>query len=301
MKTVLALSALFLTLALSAQTSDSVKIKASDPTQLYTFVEAYGGYNVTGSWEYGLGADIWEAGFRGNWAIKNVRIGVFLPTSYQDSYNYSWGLDDIAFDAGYQLHNNSGLYNSTLIIVGYSFGAEDNFFRMYDTDSRQTAQANRSCFNTFFINYVGAIKVSDKLAFYPGVEWFHRSYTKLSVGYVKDSTYLNSYIHTSGFKFSGTVSYDFNPKNFVQFYAGWSFENWNGANGQTSELDDYYSGISQKRLNMNIKYQHAFNAHAQGYVKLIYGNYSFDQPSEQWYWVEPNLVGLQLGFTYFLP
>jgi hypothetical protein len=51
---------------------------------------------------------------------------------------------------------------------------------------------------------------------------------------------------------------------------------------------------------MNIKYQHAFNAHAQGYVKLIYGNYSFDQPSEQWYWVEPNLVGLQLGFTYFL-
>jgi hypothetical protein len=185
--------------------------------------------------------------------------------------------------------------------VGYSFGSEDDFFRMYDADSRQTAHANRSCFNTFFINYVGAIKVSDKLAFYPSVEWFHRSYTKLSVGYVKDSTYVNSFIYTTGLKFSGTVSYDFNTKNFVQFYAGWSFENWTGANGQSSELDDFYSGITQKRLNMNVKYQHAFNPNAQGYVKLLYGMYSFDYPGEDWYWVEPNLVGLQLGFTYFLP
>ena len=149
MKSALVFSALFLSLVLSAQHADSIKIKASDPTQLYTFVEGYGGYNVAGTWQYGLYSDIWEAGFRGNWVIKNFRLGVFLPLS--NVYQETLGLNDVSIDAGYQIHNNSGFYNSTLLNAGYSFGAEDNFFAIYDKHVGRYAFSNRSCFNKFYI------------------------------------------------------------------------------------------------------------------------------------------------------
>ncbi len=298
MKIAYSLVALLLSFSVFSQNADFLKMKASDPTQIYTSVEGFGGYHVAGSWEHGLGTAVLETGFRGNWGIKRFRIGVLLPTS--NVSRETWGLDDVAVDAGYQLHNNSGFYNSTVINVGYSFGAEDNFFAIYDDDKCQTAFANRSCFNTFHVNYVGAIKFSDKLAFYPGVEWFKRSNTKFNVGYVRDSTYGNSDIYTNGLKFSGTVSYDFNAKNFVQLYAAWSFENWNGENGASTELDGFYNGISQKRFNINVKYQHAFGVHAQGYVNLLYKNYSFNLQEESQYCVYPSLIGLQLGVIYYL-
>ena len=96
MKNLFAILILFFAFSLSAQNAESVKIKASDPSQIYTFVEAYAGLNFLGQSPTSAGLDTWEAGFRGTWGIKKFRIGVHLPASNNQS-NFEV-FDDITLD-----------------------------------------------------------------------------------------------------------------------------------------------------------------------------------------------------------
>src|SRR5690606_34514606 len=113
--------------------------------------------------------DTWEAAFRGQWAVKKFRLGVLLPASNNTS-NFRV-FDDITLDAGYQIHNNSGIYNATVIGAGFvspaktaldPYSFEFEVVRIYP---------NVSNFNKYYFNYLGAIKFSEKLAFYLGLEW----------------------------------------------------------------------------------------------------------------------------------
>lgn len=252
MKNLLAILVLFFTFSLSAQNADSVKIKASDPTQLYTFVEGYGGLNFL-KVDYGQsglpGIDTWQFGFRGNWGIKKFRIGVDLSASNNSTENRVF--DDIEINAGYQIHNNSGFYNSTVINAGFISPSQDD---LWDLESQ--VYPKNSIFNTYYFNYVGALKLSEKFALYPAIEWFNRKNNPdaLYIYFDQDSSYSRSTIFSQGWKFSGIVSYDINPRNFLQLYVAWSTENWDAKYGSIEAQDQYLSSISEKRWSVNAKY-----------------------------------------------
>jgi hypothetical protein len=299
MKIILAFFALFSFAAISAQTSDSVKIKASDPTQLYTFVNVYGGLNFI-EFNYGQAGwpeiDTWEFGFRGNWAIKKFRIGVYLPASNNSTENRVF--DDIMIDAGYQLHNNSGFYNATVINAGFSSPTYDELFG--------NVYPNSSSFSKYFFNYVGALKLTNKLSFYPGIEWFKRTYGYYYTRYfydrnsgVIDTIISGPSVTSMGWKFSGIFSYDFNARNFVQFYASWSTENWNAMYGSSENLNAYLSSIVEQRLHISGKYQYAFSPYSQIYLQLLYNGYSMPETTKN-YPVEVSLYSFQLGYIFFL-
>ena len=297
MKTVLALSALFLSLSLSAQNADSVKIKASDPTQIYTFVEANAGISFLGQ-KFPGDFDTWEAGFRGTWGIKKFRIGVHLPvSSNQSSFEV---FDDITLDAGFQIHNNSGIYNTTVIGAGFVSPSQDDAIYPLIWFQDLAIYPYSSSLNKFYFNYLGALTITEKLHFYPGIEWYQRSNLQQSTFVLTDSiVYTTPSIFAYGFKFSGTLSYDFNPKNFLQLYSAWSSENWEGKYGDP-ELNTFYSDIVEKRFTMSLKYQYAITNYSQTFVKVSFNKYSssiFDIDND---YQEPNLFSFQLGFTYFL-
>jgi len=298
MKIILALIALFSCAALSAQTSDSVKIKASDPTQLYTFVEGYGGLNFIG-YNNGLPEiDTWQFGFRGNWAMKKFRMGVDLSASNNSTANRV--LDDVLIDMGYQIHNNTGIYNATVINAGFISPSQNDLW-----DSETFVYPKNSMFATYYFNYLGAIKISEKLAFYPGVEWFSRKNdTRTTYIYFgQDSSYSRSTIFSQGWKFSGTISYDINAKNFMQLYAARSTENWDAKYGSIPAEDAYLSAITEKRWHINVKYQHAFSPYSQLYLKLLYNDYLIDDGDYAADGIQGSVARLysfQLGFTYFL-
>jgi len=296
MKILFVLSALFLTLALSAQQTDSVKIKASDPTQIYTFVEGYGGLNFIGYNNAFPEIDTWQFGFRGNWEIKKFRLGVDLSASNNSTENRV--LDDIQIDAGYQIHNNSGLYNSTVINAGFISPSQEDLF-----DLDYYVYPKNSSFNTYFLNYVGALKFSEKLAFYPGIEWFNRKNNPDAYYIYPDSSYIRSTIFSQGWKYSGILSYDINSKNFLQLGAAWSIENWEAKYGSIEAQDNYLSSISVTRWSANLKYQHAFSPFTQAYVKLLYNDFIMtdaDYNDNAIRGVVARLYSFQLGFIYFL-
>jgi len=302
MKIILAFFASFSFAAISAQTSDSVKIKASDPTQLYTFVNVYGGLNFI-QVNYGQAGwpeiDTWEFGFRGNWAIKKFRIGVYLPASNNSAENRVF--DDITIDAGYQLHNNSGFYNATVINAGFTSPTQDELF-----DKEYAVYPNSSSFSKYYFNYVGALKLTSKLSFYPGIEWFKRTYGYYNPRYfynpstgVVDTIRSGSSVTSKGWKFSGMLSYDFNARNFIQAYASWSTENWNAKYGSSENLNAFLSLVKEQRLHISAKYQFAFSQYSQIYLSLLYNGYSMPEPATN-YLYKINLYSFQLGYVYFL-
>ena len=298
-----ALSAFFFSITLVAQQNDTLKIKASDPTQLYTFVEGYAGLNFI-AYPNGLPEiDTWQFGFRGNWAMKKFRIGVDLSASNNSTQNRI--LDDIKIDLGYQVHNNTGIYNTTLINVGFTSPTIDDGSLFPYNDLSMAVYPNTSTFYKIHVNYRGAVKISDKFAFYPGVEWFTKKNNPdaLYIFFDQDSSYSRSTVFSTGWKFSGTLSYDINPKNFVQIYAAWSTENWEAKYGSIPEQDAYFSGFSEKRWMAHVNYQHAFTPYAQAYAKLLYHDYRFDDGdprTDSYEGLVSRLYSFQLGFIYFL-
>ena len=149
MKNILAISVLFFAFSLSAQNADSLKIKASDPTQIYTFVEANAGISFLGQ-KFPGDFDTWEAGFRGTWGIKKFRIGVHLPvSSNQSSFEV---FDDITLDAGFQIHNNSGIYNTTVIGAGFVSPSQDDAIYPLIWFQDLAIYPNSSSLNKFYFN-----------------------------------------------------------------------------------------------------------------------------------------------------
>jgi hypothetical protein len=302
MKILLILQALFLTLAISAQQTDSLKIKASDPTQLYTFVEGYGGLNFLSMGNTGLDIDTWQFGFRGSWAIKRFLIGIELSSSNNVGIQYVF--DDIHIHTAYQVHNNTGLYNATVLRAGYtSPSVEVPFIGSYLYFRDYAVYPNNSIFSKYYFTYQGALKFSEKFSIYPEVQYSRRTLFESYVTIFPDSSYEQSRIESNGWTFSGTFSYDINPNNFLQLYVSWSVDNWTGKYGSSPEENDLLSTISENRFAVNLKYQHAFTPFSQAYIKLLYHDYllkgenlgfEIDQSPTQ------RLYSFQLGFIYFL-
>lgn len=300
MKIHFTLSVLLLSVSLLAQQKDTVLIKASDPTQIYTFVEGYAGLNffVSFSEQIPIDVDTWQFGFRGNWAMKKFRMGVDLSASNNSTANRI--LDDIQIDMGYQIHNNSGLYNATIINAGFISPSQDDLW-----DIGVHIYPKNSIFNTYYFNYLGAIKFSEKLALYPGIEWFNRRNDPNTtyIYFDQDSSYSGSTITSQGWKFSGTFSFDINTKNFLQLFAARSIEQWNAKYGSIPAENEYLSSISEKRWHINLKYQHAFSPYSQVYLKLLYNDYLIDDGDYYSDGIRGNverLYSFQLGFIYFL-
>ncbi len=287
------------TLLSRAQDSANAIIKASDPTQIYTFVEAYAGLNFLSKQEGVQGLDTWQAGFKGTWGIKKFKIGVHLPASNNQS-NFEV-FDDITLDAGYQIHNNSGVYNATVIGAGFVSPSQGDYNLPSIYFAHLSVYPYSSSLNKYYFNYLGAIKISKKFSFYPGIEWFQRSNTEQTSYFsLIDSTYsLTPAIFSNGFKFSGLFSYDINPKSFLQFYGSWSTESWEGKYG-SEELNAFYNEVWEKRFSMFLKYQYAITNYSQLFLVLSYYNYSSSLTDDISDYHQPNLYSLQLGFTYFL-
>ncbi len=301
MKIAPAILILFFSANLVAQNSDSLRIKASDPTQIFTFVEGYGGFKFLGN----SGAaptmlDTWEVGFRGFWGIKKFKLGVYLPMSNNTGYNRI--LDDISIHAGYQIHNNTGLYNATVINVGFVSPSHPDIYDHIKPLDDIMVYPNSSAFYKIYVGYVGALKFSEKVSLYPGLEWSQRTYSNETSSYFPNAGSDFSSIFTDAVKFSGMISYDFAPKNFVQLYLGWSVEKWEGKYG-SPEWNEYLSGITQRRVEGNLKYQYAITPAAQAYFNLRYNNLRFEDGYARMTSSGgglKQLMSLQLGFIYFL-
>lgn len=300
MKILTTFFAFALAISTFAQSSQERAIQASDPTQVYTFVEGYAGLNFLSNspTSYG-GLDTWEAGFRGTWGIKKFRIGVHLPASNNQT-NFRV-FDDITLDAGYQIHNNSGIYNATVIGAGFVSPSQDfslNTIQYYQ--QQMLVYPYSSNLNKYYFNYLGALKFTEKFSLYPGVEWFQRSKTDQASYQTSDTSYsLTPAIYSFGFKFSLIASYDFNAKNFLQIGAAYSTEDWQGKYGD-EPLNAFYSNISEQRLHLYLKYQYAISPFSQVYAKASYYTYSSNLIEASDYYQQPHLYGIQLGFTYFL-
>lgn len=302
MKSILLIQALILTLALSAQQTDSLRIKASDPTQLYTFVEGYGGLNFVGNNNSAPTAlDTWELGFRGNWAIKEkFKIGVYLPMS--NNTGLPRVFDDISVDLAYQIHNNSGIYNATVIGAGFTSPSQYDLYFEINPQTDIALYPNSSSFYRLYINYTGALQVSEKLAVYPGIEYFKRIYYHDPGIALPRPPQDYSRVDANGFRFSSMVSFQLNAKSFLQGNFSYATETWNGKWG--AELwNEYLSGVSQQRLSGFIKYQYAITPSAQAYANVQYNNLDFNDGLARTASMGgglKQLLGLQLGFIYYI-
>jgi hypothetical protein len=301
MKIATAILLLFLSAKLSAQKTDSLEIDASDPTQFYSFVEGYGGFNFLGQNNLAPYLDTWELGFRGSWAIKKFRLGVYFPMSNNTGYNRVF--DDISADAGYQIHNNTGLYNASVINAGFVSPSHPSIFFDIAAIYDYAVYPNSSGFLKYYFNYVGALKFSQKWSFYPGVEWFQRKSLDQSSVFTRTNTYYAPRVTTNGLKLFGTVSYTPTKRSFLQFYAAWSTENWEASFGEDDEFVAYLSQINEVRVSLSAKYQYAITPAAQVYAKVQYNDLLFNDGiarTASMGGVLKQVYGLHLGFTYFL-
>jgi hypothetical protein len=250
----------------------------------------------------GLDIDTWQFGFRGSWAIKRFLVGIELSSSNNVGIQYVF--DDIHIHTAYQVHNNTGFYNATVLRAGYtSPSVEVPFIGSYLYFRDYAVYPNNSIFSKYYFTYQGALKFSEKFSIYPEVQYSRRTLFESYVTIFPDSSYEQSRIESDGWTFSGTFSYDINPKNFLQLYVGWTTEKWNAKYGKDLEEEAYLSGISEKRWSANLKYQYAFTSYAQAYFKLLYHDYRFDDEdprTDALVGTKSRLYSLQLGFIYFL-
>jgi hypothetical protein len=272
--------------AFSQNNSAETTIKASDPTQLYSTLAVDGGINMI---DYD--ADNWEFGFGAAVAVKSkFRFSFFAPIS-----NIALGpslFTSVNLDAACQIHNNSGLYNSSVITVGLSTPVFDDFFM---------ARTNNFLYTTSHelrIAYTGGLRFSDKLALFPQVEVFRKfsdvseSYINMITGNTQNGPKLTHLGLRTGFSFS----YDFNHKNFVQLRATYSRSGWEEENTFDAILNG--NNFRTDQYDFTFIYQHAFTPNSQIFLQLYQQLRNIENNGNTFQ--DCNLSGFKLGFIYFL-
>ena len=275
-----------------SQENTVTPLRASDPTQPFTSIDFNAGLNFThfGSMSENSELDSWEFGLKGDFAIKNFGLGVFLSSSNNGQLNQL--INDVKLDFKYQIHKNSGFYSSSLIKIGLSsptFPEMDdlNLFNPYD---------NATDFLEINMTYTGALRLKPNLSFYPTFEIYHRSKENSYIYVNLDSVYFAPDITQNGIRLGGMLAYDW-KNSFIQLGSGWSTGNWDFKNGSIAE--DNNQEYSDQTWFVRLKYQYAISDYSQVYLSFYTKNFALKNGNE----VDPirfGLTNLSIGFKHFL-
>jgi hypothetical protein len=239
------------------------EIKASEITQPYTSIDVYGSlyriYNFKDEIRnyYSQSA---ELGFRGDFAIKKFALSVRLFTLLKEGQNKV--IDDVKLDFSYQIHTNTGFYNSTLITVGMVAPSLSNSDQLiYFANPHE----NSSEFLELNMSYMSRLKFNSKYSLYPNIEFYRR--IKNNRPYF--SIYSNGLetrpaIYQTGVRVSGTISYD-RKRSFYQLSSGATIGQWE-AEKRYSELN--YNDLSDRSWYFRLKYQTEITQQSQLYLVI---------------------------------
>lgn len=279
------IAGLLLTLQTTAQDSE-LKIKASDPTLLYTQIQASGGIhfidNAPEYWQFNLG---------GTWAIKKkFSLSIQAPIS-----NNAFGpslFENLRLDAAYQIHHNPGFFKSSLVCLGITTPATDDYYLRFIRDPYSSSYAFRA-------SYTAGLGVSEKLSLYPKLEYYRR-FGEVRVGQYNPSTGEVEYspkLSHQGFRIGVTLSYDFYEKNFLQLGLSYAQGSWQEELG-FDELFSVHDNTFQS-LDLRLRYQYAIRPQSQIFLE-VYQQFRTVVPRRVDGRYNQNKAGFSLGYRYFL-
>ncbi len=231
-KVILGLLVLLIQQTTWAQDPSSIRLLASDPTQIYTHLDLNGGITFADS--YGLfEPESWQFSLNGNFAIKKLLVGFYLPVT--NVGNNQSALGDIDLYLGYQIFNSRNTFKSSLLKVGVIFptsheGDYVNFF------------PEPSGFFNYYLNYTASFRFNRKFGLYPnlGANYYKSVIQPTHIPNSGPIQYPSEFTQLA--MLGGiTASYDFNRKNFLQiggkFESGtWKTEDESTALGSDKEL-----------------------------------------------------------------
>lgn len=284
LKTFPTLLATILAFNLSAQ-NPAPRIKASDPTLLLTQVNFSAGINFN---DYS--PEVWEFNFGGTWAIKDKFSFGFTAPITNNALSPSI-FERLELNAAYQIHYNTGLFNSSLISIGLTSPITDDYFIRY-------IRGPYSASYEFRASYTAGIKISEKLSFYPHLEYYRRlgdsrEYTVNQSGQFQSGLVLNH----QGLRTGAIMSYDFNRKNFIQLGVTYCRGRYNQNNVPEGIYD--HTGITLDRYDLRFRYQYAFKAHSQIFLELNQQFHTISPGDDDWQ-TNRNLSNFFIGYSYFL-
>lgn len=269
----LAIGLAFSTIAKS-QDSESNWTNAADPTQLYTNINLDAGINFS-SGSGIFGPEYWIMNIGSDIAINKFNFGFNLPlTNVGNEYSF---LGDIDLHVGYQLYSTDKFFKSSLVTVGFiapsSFNG-DGFWGGY---------SEFYSFNTFYLNYVMSLKLSDKFSAYPKIGGYMGNYA--------DQDWAD--IIMKAFEVGTGLNYQFNKKNFLQLNLDWINKT---VDHKDETNNDTYT---MNRFVASLKYQYAIGEHAQLYVKLQ-NDFGENVTTVSYDFLDSSLQGAFVGLQYYL-
>ncbi len=282
----LLLSAIFTSSLWAQNQPTEPRIKASDPTLLYTQLNVSGGIDFI---DYA--PDHWTFNFGGTWAIKEKFSFAFQAPISNNAVGPSL-FENISLNAAYQIHNNSGIFNSSLLRVGLTTPVTD------DSRIGLIAQPFSTTYE-FRVGYTAGIKVNEKLSLFPRLTYYRR-FGEVRETFMQDdgTVALGPVLSHQGLRSGLTLSYDFNAKNFVQLGFLYSQGVWD----EKRNINDLFNATGNvvQDYNLTLRYQHAFTPHSQIFLELHQQFRTLNPKRTQFLKSTRNLAGFSLGYSYFL-
>lgn len=270
---------------LAAQDSE-LRIRPSDPTLLYTQLNTSGGIDFS-NYE----PDHWQFSFGGTWAIKE-RFGFSFKAPISNIATGPSLFENISFDASYQIHKNTGLFNSSLLSIGVTTPTSEDYYLRFIRDPYSSS-------HEFRVNYTAGLKLSKKIRLFPQLQYFQRS-GEVRVGYVDLQTGQVTYgpkLSHQGFRAGLTASYDFNDKSFLQLGMQYSQGSWAEEGGMRQLW-----GVSDNTIqsfDLRLRYQYALRPQSQIFLEIHQQFDSVNSSNRNWN-RKGNYAGFNIGYTYFL-
>lgn len=280
----LVINAQFLSPEVPSSSSTTV-IRASDPTQLYTTISINGGINFIDN-----EPDNWEFGFSGAIAIKEkLQFSFFAPITNKSLESSLFS--NVHLNAAYQLHNNSGIYNSSIITFGLKTPIFDDFLLNGINESVSSTSYELS------MGYTGGVRLNKKLTLFPHVEYYRKSVLMRGTFFDQSTGALVSFpnIQHNGWRTQLTLSADFNEKNFIQLIGNYNFGQY--SNEPTSESLINYNRFTSNQFLLKVRYQHAFTPSSQLFIEAFKGINEINNSQNVF---RENLSGFKVGYLYFI-
>ncbi len=223
----------------------------------------------------------------GAFAIKE-KFRVSILITYSNQIISPSLFPQVRLNAAYQVHNNSGVYNTSLITIGLNTPTLEDVFM------RNIVQYNIATSFEFNVGYVGAIRLNKRWGLFPNVEYYYQSANTRAI-FVGATTPAQNLTH-QGIRAKLTMGYDLNAKNFVQLTAGGNFGSYWQVAGTESTID--FGTLTNSAFLYNFRFQHGFTRTSQVFIEFQQRFNRFNDAPK--ILRNQNTAALRMGFLYFL-
>lgn len=277
MKYFLTLWILAVSASIYAQEKQIPASQLADPTALYSSIDLRSGlyfrsesytptaYDLAG-WELNLKADFL--------ILENLRLSLALPMSNRN-VNLSF-YDNLSLDIGYQIHENNGLFKSSLIELGVTSPVSDDGLIQTSGKSWELRGA-----------YTASLRPARNWGFYPSIQVYRKTLSNLingrvgspSSGYppdVFDPHFIKSLTRT-GIRTAIHGSHEFSNKSFLQFGMGYEGGRWSAVSEYQGDAE-FFESIVENSYRVDFKQQFSIANKHQLYLSWsgYWRNYNYD-------------------------